>query len=1070
MNTFSRSVLALACLLGSPALAPLQAAISAPQDPPKGNQAPHVDCIACGERSYTFPSGAPTDKDGNIVVWCSHCKRDTAHRSSVNTSPGLPSAPESKSSARGGLKLGRRDDTPDAKPAAKPDAKPAETESQAAAAQATDSAASKASPAATFVFQEVRKLKNLDDRLIGSSVDSLCAMGEPGLAASRAELFSMDAPVILVAARVLLRSPTPEDLERVQKRLREKLPPSGGGPLLSALVVADPVHAGPRFLVEMLDSPNGSLRTQAARELRPLLGKAGVAVLAPALESKRGETRLEAVSLAGGLPDPEATDVLLAHLPDSSPRVASQVISELAGRKDDSLDPKLLALAFHERWILRSEAYALLAILEREDVGSRGILDDTQIEPLLAAMESNDPFVSGACASALAGIGFRSIKVREATWLDQAVLDRLVGVVSGKVFHNDFSALQGPALRRLQLLTGQDSGTDGARWVEWWVSARPGFHALRAWIPFDDAELDRISVRISDGSLKLRLLGPAKAWPVDLAAGEDAFILSPAQVQDFARELKSEGVFGPERLPGVRGTRGSGERSADVSVAGRGKSVIFGPDVQEPWFDRLAAAGRSLAETNRWELYPTPGRHLGTGELWNEQSAWWSAEHTELERQRKLKELVLATLAVRNAPMRVRAFAELKRLYKLPGLVDPADFRLFLDALSGEAPPVAVPALIEMAIASARSISPQQTQIPVEPARELVRAVMLRPDFIATALPDVLEGAGPAFTREMLVDPRPAVRASAARVLARFREPDPVPALMPLLSDKDLTVQAACIQSLGDLRAEAARTELLVRARLGVKDVRVAALRAVGKLRGDYVLDALLLALSEGDPELRLAAVDGMVELEDPASAPFLVSLLADTASPKLHDAARAGLLRLRERAWPELRRALLGATPTGKLEAALVLAEQCAPESVPVLLGALTVNPHDTRVSGELLVLTGIDYRAVEDPANQWWNWWDGVVHDDSVSWFRAALERLQLHPPGADAFAGKGSPEGRAYLLDLLQRPEPRQETWIPERARRVLARMLGIELEPLPAPGPAREAWLAALSAEVEKRRVP
>jgi HEAT repeat protein len=1064
MNMFSRSVLALACLLGSLPLAPLQAASPLRQDPPKGNQAPHVDCIVCGERSYTFPSGAPLDKDGNLVVWCAHCKRDTAHRSSTNTSPGLPAAPGPKSAGRGGLKLRR----PDAQPAAKPADPGAQGAADAQPAQGSDPQAGQGrpSPAATFVFQEVRKLKSLEDRLIAHSVDSLCSMGDAGLSAARTELFSMDAPAILVAARVLLRSPTPADIELVQKRLRDKLPAAGAGALLSALVAADPVHAGPRFLVEMLDSPNGGLRSQAARELRPLLAQATVAVLVPALDSRRSETRLEAVSLAGGLPDPQTTDVLLAHLSDAAPHVASQVISELAGRRDDTLDPKLLASAFHERWILRSEAYALLAIVEREDVGSRGILDDSQIEPLLAALESNDPFVSGACAAALAGIGFRSVKVRDATWLDQAVVDRLVGVVSGKVFHNDFSALQGPALRRLQLLTGQDAGSDGARWVEWWVSARPGFHALRAWIPYEDSELDRLALRISDGSSKWRLFGPAQSWPVDLAPREDAFILSAAQVQDFAHVLKSEGVFGPERLPGTRGTRGAGERTVDVSVAGRGKSFVIGPDVQEPWFDRIVAAARSLAETNRWELYAIPGRHANSGELWAEQSAWWSAEHTPLERERKLKELVLATLAVHSSPMRARAFAELERLYALPGLVDAADFRLFLDALGGDAPPVAVPSLIQMAIAAARSLSGQPGQIPVEPARELVHAVLVRPDSIESALPAVLQAAGPAFTREMLADPRPLVRSAAARVLARFPESDPVPALLPLLSDKVTEVQAACVESLGELRAESARTELLVRARLGVKPVRIAALRAAGRLRGDYVLDALLLALSEGDVELRLAAVDGMVELEDPASAPFLVSLLADISAPALHDAARAGLLRLRERAWPELRRALVGAAPAGKLEAALVLSEQCAPEAAPVLLGALTVNPRDTRVGAELAILTCVDLRAQDDPATQWWNWWDGVVHDDSLAWFRAALERLQLNPPSPESLAGKGAPDGRAYLLSLLARPEP----WLAERARRELARMLGIEIGPLPPAGGAREAWMARVSAEIEKHRDP
>ncbi len=1057
-----RTLLAFVCLLPSavPALGQV------PPSPPsegKGNQAPHVDCIVCGERSYTFPSGAPVDKDGNLSVWCTHCKRDTPHRSSVNQSPGLPSK-ENRPSEKGGLKL-RRAENEGAPSAEAPAAQGAGGSSTGGAPAAQAPAAAPGAAAASFVFKEVRKQKNLEDRLLESSVESLCAMGEVGLAAARGELASQDAPAILVAARVLLRSAQPADLELVQQRLRAKLPPAVAAPLLAAYVRADPVHAGPRFLVEMLDSQNGGLRTQAARELRPQLAQATVAVLEPALESKRAETRFEAVTLAGDLTDARATDALLSHLADPAPHVAVQVISELAGRKEDKLDARLLSLAFRERWVLRPEAYALLALIEREDTSSQAILDDTHIEPLLASLNANDPFIAGTCACALAGIGFRSGRVRDASWLDQDVVDRLVGVVSGKVFHNDFSALQGPAQRRLQLITGQDAGADGARWVAWWIAARSGFRAHRAWIQYEPAELAHLRVQVRSGDERWRLLGPEEPWPLDLVSDEQACFLTQAEVQDLAQVLQHEGLFGPDHLPGTRGTRGEGERSLEVSVAGRGKGFILGPDVKEPWFERVVAAAHAVLDRNRWQRFPTPGHHSSPRDLWVEQSAWWAADHPQAERDRRMKDLVLQALLGRRGRERERAFAELERLYALPGLAEAADFRVFLDELAGSSPPERAPSLIRMAIAAARSIDPQQTRVPDGPARELVRAVVERSDSIEGALPAVLEAAGPAFTREMLGDTRPAVRAAAAHVLPQFPEADPVAALMPLLSDKAVEVEAAAVQSLGELRAENARTELLVRARMGLKPVRAAALRAVGRLRGEYVLDALLLALSDADPDLRLAAVEGLAELEDPASAPFLVSLLSDLSAPRVHEAARTGLLRLRERAFPELRRALVGASPAGKLEAALVLAEQCVPESVPVLLGALTANPRDARIGAELTVLTCVDLRAQEDPAGRWWDWWDGVVHDDAIAWFRAALERLQLAPPPAEAFAGKGTREGLGYLVHLLAR----EETWLAERARRELARMLGRDVGALPPQG-SREAWIARLAADVDKRRDP
>lgn len=1054
-----RILLALVCLCSAPAL--LSAQVPAPSGgESKGNQAPHVDCAICGERSYTFPSSAPVDKDGNLSVWCAHCKRDTPHRSSTNQSPGLPAA-ESKPE-KGGLKLRQ--------PSAESSSQPARPAALGAAPSQPEGAANPPAAqlpganAANFVFREVRKLKSTEDRLLESSVESLRAMGEAGVAAARAEIAAPEAPVLLVAARVLLASSQAADHELVEQRLRTKLPPAAAAPLLAAYVRADPVHANPRFLVEMLDSQNGGLRTQAARELRPQLGPALLPVLEPALSSRRAEARFEAVSLVGAIDGEQATEVLLAHLADPATHVAMQVISELAGRKEPQLDARLLGLALGERWVLRPQAYALLAIVEREDTGSQAILDDSHVEPLLSSLRSSDPFIAGSCAAALAGIGFRSARVRDASWLDQDVVDRLVGVVSGRVFHNDFAALQAPAQRRLQLVTGQDAA-DGARWVDWWIAARSGFRAHRAWIQYEPAELAHLALRVKSGEERWRLLGPEEPWPLDLGTDEQACFLTAKEAQDLAQALEHEGVFGPQHLPGARGTRGEGESSVEVSVAGRSKGFVFGRDAREPWFERVCAAAHAVLERNRWQRFPVPGRHATARELWLEQSAWWSEPHPEAERERRLKSLVLDSLSARRGRERARAFDELERLYAEPGLADAADFRVFLDELTGAAAPARMPSLIRMAVASARSIDPAGKRVPDGPARELVRAVAERGEAPEGSLAAVLEAAGPGFTREMLGDTRPPVRAAAARVLARFPDPDPVPALLACLEDKSAEVEAAAVESLGQLRAEVARTELLVRARMGLKPVRAAALRAAGRMRGEYVLDALLLALSDNDPDLRLAAVDGLSELEDPASAPFLVSLLSDLSAPRLHESARSGLLRLRERAFPELRRALLGSAPAGKLEAALVLSEQCMPESVPVLLGALMTNPRDARIAAELTVLTCVDLRGQEDPAARWWDWWDGVVHDDAQAWFRAALERLQLAPPPAEALRGKGTREGLVYLVRQLSR----DENWIAERARRELARMLGRDLGALPPQG-ARDPWIARIAAEVEQRRDP
>jgi hypothetical protein len=48
--------------------------------------------------------------------------------------------------------------------------------------------------------------------------------------------------------------------------------------------------------------------------------------------------------------------------------------------------------------------------------------------------------------------------------------------------------LQPAALRRLESLTGRRYGNNSAAWLEWWVEARPRFHARRANLEIDIAE------------------------------------------------------------------------------------------------------------------------------------------------------------------------------------------------------------------------------------------------------------------------------------------------------------------------------------------------------------------------------------------------------------------------------------------------------------------------------------------------------------------------------------------------------------------------------------------------------
>ena len=137
------------------------------------------------------------------------------------------------------------------------------------------------------------------------------------------------------------------------------------------------------------------------------------------------------------------------------------------------------------------------------------------------------------------------------------------------------------------------------------------------------------------------------------------------------------------------------------------------------------------------------------------------------------------------------------------------------------------------------------------------------------------------------------------------------------------------------------------------------------------------------------------------------------------------------------------------------MLGMQGVPQAASPMMTLLTDNPEDGHLAEELAILTCVDFRDEADPALAWWNWWEFVVHNDSIAWLRGALERLEVRAPSAEAFAEGGSEECILFLIEVLGRPE----THLAERARRELSLRLGHELGELPAHGEERDAWIAA-----------
>ena len=916
--------------------------------------------------------------------------------------------------------------------------------------------------AAAFILDELRRVKRHDARLSDQAVSSLRNLGEPGLAAAREGLAQDDASVLAVCARVLLEGGDAADANLVRLRLTGRVPREACGPLVAAVAASDPVRASPELFAELLAHPQSQMRAAAQHELERLPPATLIAVLPGVLHAKATDTRLRAVGLAANSPEPAAVDLLVEQLGDPSAVVGRRAIEALAGRPDERVPSLLLKRAFDGQWVVREHAYAILALIEREDLRVEALLGPEHVDALLGGLGSSDPFVSGACAAALAGVGFRSPPGERTAWLEGEVPARLVRTLSGVEFHNDLSALQPSAVRRLSLISGQHHGTEGLRWVEWWDGARADFHALRAVLSAEpeDASRLRLDLIASVGAPSaFRLLGPDPGSLAGAAPIERTLVLSERQASELFDVLAREGLFGAARLPGNRGLGVGESRTLEVALGERSKGFGFRGG-GEPWFERAVEAARALYARNRWQLYLQPGLEADTRAAFEREGAWWDAEHAPEERERRLVERVLGH--VRGLPVSQRE-DDLHELTRLAARLGPEDLPALRALLAEERfHGTRSRALIELALGAMGTEA--DGRLPSASALELLD--QLEAGFGEGALDEVraiLARVAPDVLFEAAADARPLVRMLVPAVLAERDDAASRALLIALLEDDDARVEAAAVLALGEVGEASQRTEILLRARTAEPRVRAAALVAVGRLGGEGALDALLIGISEREvPELALAAVRGLAALGDPSTAPLLLSLTVGE-DEALVPPAREGLLELGPAAWPELLRAVRTPGHRARREAALLLSRQGVPDAAPALIGWLSEHGGDQRTAAELAVLSGVDLRSEADPAAAWYGWWSGVVHGDALAWFLGGAARAGYAVPEPEALAGAGRAEGALFLVG----PLADGPTHLAERARRELTRLLGREVDVPPGEEPARGAWFEALRGEIAAR---
>ena len=999
----------------------------------RGDIAPHLVCNVCESRNYTATRTRPASQAGYYFAVCAHCGEDRMHR-------------EGRRSSAGDL------DLPDRARRVAP-VTPAPTPSpKAPSTPDLPSLPGSLSEQAQVILEELSKSPSASMR--AQALRNLKGMGEDGVRAGRVALRDERPALIQFGAEVLLESGRGAEIERVAQRLRDPLPGRIGPSILDRLVEVDPVHASPRLLCELLDHPKGAMRQAASKHLEAHRSPELLAPLSVLLQSKRSSTRTAAVDLIAGIEGSASVDLLLGHLADNSPTVCGRVLDHLARSKDERLDVELLRRAFNERWILRPSAYALLAVMDREDLESRAILDERHAPSLLSGLDSNDPLVRGACAAALAGIGFRSEDSEATSWVDDLVPLHLVASVSGSSFHTDYGSLQPRAMRRIELITGERIGTDGGEWVDWWAAHRANFRALRASFPVELHEVSRMVIRYRDKSGAYSIAGfdaPAPRGP------EERVLIGATQMADLVAELRGFGVLSAARLPGVRGKRSESERELTLRVLDREKRFLFGEGADEAWFAEVMSALGQKRERQRWQLFaPQPEGERGP---WEAEALWWDGERDEQARAERMKRLLLTHLQEAPPSQRQLGLEELERVLAVEGVATMADLEPLLTLISEESFYTdRCGRLVDLV----RGLSAGDSASALRARERLISILVERfGDRGAASVAALIADCSASQRLGMAADERPLVRALLALHFRGSELPEERAVLLALLEDEDSTVEAAAVSSLGYARLEGARTELLLRARFGEGAVRLAALEAIGRLGGEGVRQALVTGLAERAEEVQLSALKGLSHLADPESISLFVSYLQRGEDSALYEVALDALRSFGAEAHPALLRVAESSVHKARREAALILSEACV-GAVAEPLAVLLAGGSDPVISRELAILTCFDLRKAEQPAAEYLSWLRSQSDKDAWRWFVDATTRRELTCPDRAAFRGEGSREASEFLLQVIERCEP----YLAERARRELERMLGGDLVDFPGDSAGLERWLESARELVER----
>jgi len=928
--------------------------------------------------------------------------------------------------------------------------------------------------AAIAIFDHLRGLKNPTKQIVGDAALSLATMGASGLVAARIGLSDEASSVVMASARALHLGGLPLDASLVRARLNIKLPSRLLTDLLALELEMRSPTDGNQLLVELLNHKRSAMRKVAGKQYRSRISELDLPALFELTSSERSDSRALALELLSSFATPKIDQILLVGLGDSVSRVASKAVELLAKRIQGAKDPLLVSLLSEARLAGYADnrgANAMLAVIEAEDRLGLSLVPTSETVNLLIHMRKGEPFVAAVSAIALAGIGFRSEEHMGS--LDLEVPHALVSSISGGVYFPEYTQIRPSAIRRLSQITGQFLGDDGGSWQAWWQSNAAQFTALRAVMNVQPTEHEALEVRwySPSGGESFRLLGSLATDSDNTYAGQ-TLRLVPQKSSMLMQSLQQSKVFDASRLPGLIGVSTGLEDEFEVRVGEQAKLFRLGADANREWLQPVLSSLRDFREESVWQLYPGVRYGLtneGRREFFQAESGFWSTEHTELERDRRLVNLMLDNVSLVQVEMRDSTIVEALRIYGKPGVPSEEDFPLLTNLLRDESFfGERARGILTLALRSGRAVALQSGEplpLATDFAGELLDILVVGSERMRLEpLAMVLQASTPNFQWAAAADPRAGVRAVASSVLSLQKDETSMQLLHQLLSDPDVTVESATVHAVTTAGLAEFEDEILLRARVGDPYVRYAALAGLAHLKCDESYEILRLALMEQEPKLRQVAAASLASLADPRSATLLTSMFAAGPSSPLFESAHRGLTAMGEPAWNDLLGIARSRTNSSNREAAIILSSQGVVDVTSILITMLTDNPSDSTIANELVTLTGVNFMTEPVPSSAWWDWWDRTTSDNPVVWFCDALAAAELSMYGSSAtLIGEGTIEGGLGLIVLL-RGGTTATPHLVERARRELGRLLGRDIGKLPPRGPRHEAWCDDLESEI------